>query len=208
MTQPTPPKRAANPILRALGRARLPILTLFLTYALAVGVGIVTVQTGNPLALSQRDALVANAQTHDPASLALQHGDRLGGALIDFSRNLVLGGVPSTVGGLAIVIPYGVALYRGWVGGIVSVDSTHASRLAHPAEATYYLVTLLLQLIPYSLAGGAGVNLGLAYLRPRPDYAGPRWLGLPVGALRDVAWIYVLVVPLFLIASLWEFLLV
>lgn len=195
-------------MLRALRRAWLPILTLILTHALAVGMGIALAQTGNPVALHQRDALVSSAHASDPASIALQQGHRLEAGLIDFSRNLLLAGVPSTVGGLAIVIPYGLALYRGWVGGIVSVDSTHASRLTHPAEATYYLVTLILQIIPYSLAGGAGVNLGLAYLRPRPEYAGARWLGLPVEALRDVGWIYVLVVPLFLIASLWEFLLV
>jgi hypothetical protein len=38
--------------------------------------------------------------------------------------------------------------------------------------------------------------------------AGPRtdtWLGLPTDRLRDVALSYVLVAPLFLIASLWEF---
>jgi hypothetical protein len=44
------------------------------------------------------------------------------------------------------------------------------------------------------------------YLRPRPDYAGNRWLGFPVEALLDVGRIYVLVIPLFFIASLYEFL--
>lgn len=91
------------------------------------------------------------------------------------------------------------------MGGIVSVDGAHVSRLANPAEATYYLVALLLQLIPYTLAGGAGINLGLATLRPRSCYAGKRWLGMPIEALRDVGRLYVLIVPLFLIASLWEF---
>jgi hypothetical protein len=177
-------------------------------YVLGVVVGVVMVQTGNTFALAQRDTLVASANASDPASIALDHGDRPQAALIDFGENLVLGGVPSTVGGLAIVIPYPVALYRGWVGGIVSVDSAHISRLATPAEAAYYLGTLVLQLIPYTLAGGAGINLGLAYLRPRPCYAGKRWLGFPIEALRDVGWIYVLVVPLFFIASLYEFLLV
>ncbi len=64
----------------------------------------------------------------------------------------------------------------------------------------------MLQLVPYSLAGGVGVNLGLANLRPRPVYQGARWLGLPREALLDVLRVYLLVVPLFLIASLWEFL--
>ena len=65
---------------------------------------------------------------------------------------------------------------------------------------------LILQLIPYSLAGGAGVNLGIAYLRPPPIYQGDKWYGLPKEALRDVLRLYLLVVPLFFVASLWEFL--
>jgi uncharacterized membrane protein SpoIIM required for sporulation len=193
-------------ILRALVRARLPIATMALTYAVAVGVGFAMVQAGNVFALHQRDALVAGANASDPASLALQQGNPLLAAVLDFLRNLLLGAVPSTIGGLAIVIPYPVAIYRGWVGGIVSVDSAHHSRLATPSDAIYFLVTLILQLIPYILAAGAGINLGLAYLRPRPCYAGSRWHGMPIEALRDVARIYVLIVPLFLIASLWEFL--
>lgn len=207
MDKVNPAALGAPSILRALERAKGPITTLGLTYALAVVVGMVLVHTGNAFALQQRDALVASANASDPASLALTLGNRLGAALLDFGRNLLLGGVPSTVGGFAIVFPYGLALYRGWVGGIVSVDAGHASRLTTPAGATYYLVTLVLQLLPYTLAGGAGINLGLATVRPRPCYAGRRWLGMPTEALRDVARLYVLVVPLFLIASLWEFLL-
>jgi uncharacterized membrane protein SpoIIM required for sporulation len=87
----------------------------------------------------------------------------------------------------------------------VSVDARHQSRLHDPAERLYYLVTLALQLVPYTLAGGAGVQAGLAYLR-RARRPGPRWLGLPRHAVIDVAWIYVLIVPLFFVASLWEFL--
>jgi uncharacterized membrane protein SpoIIM required for sporulation len=63
--------------------------------------------------------------------------------------------------------------------------------------------------VPYSLAGGAGVRLGLALLKPdgRFGYAGQqRWLGLPAEGIRDVVRIYTLVIPLFLLASLVEFL--
>jgi len=69
----------------------------------------------------------------------------------------------------------------------------------------YYLITLTLQLIPYVLSGGAGVNIGLAFYRPRSFYQGEKWLGIPKEALWDVFRIYLLVVPLFLLASLWEF---
>ncbi len=104
------------------------------------------------------------------------------------------------------VAPHPIAAYRGWVGGIVAVDGAHASRLAHPAEAAYCLLTLFLQLVPYSLAGGAGVHLGVAFLRSRPFEQEDGWRGFSNVALRHLLTIYLLVVPLFLVASLWEFL--
>ena len=184
------------------------MLSIGLVYLASVIAGAVMVHTGNQFALDFTDNLVAQAHSEDPSSLALQRGDRLGAALSDFSRNLLLGAVPNTVSGLAVVIPYPLAAFRGWVGGIVSVntDDAHTSRLADPGEAVYYLVTLILQLIPYTLAGGAGVNLGIAYFRPLPFYQGDKWLSLPSEAVRDVLRIYVLIVPLFFVASLWEFL--
>ena len=128
-------------------------------------------------------------------------------ALRDFSGNLVLGAAPKTLMGFGVVFPYPWVAYQGWVGGIVSVRGDHSSRLNDPHSAVYYLSTLLLQLIPYSLAVGAGVNVGLSLFRPAVYYQGQKWLGLfPREALRDLAWIYALVIPLFLSASLWEFL--
>jgi hypothetical protein len=47
------------------------------------------------------------------------------------------------------------------------VDDRHQSRLASPEPAVYYLVTLVLQLVPYTLAGGAGVALGVSSRRVR-----------------------------------------
>ena len=111
--------------------------------------------------------------------------------------------------GLAVVMPFPLAAYRGWVGGIVSVDGQHESRLRTWREGIYYLGVLLLQLIPYSLAGGTGIHLGQAFLFPKGRYGYPgseRWIGLPAEGVRDVARIYALVVPLFLAASLVEFL--
>jgi hypothetical protein len=175
------------------------------TYAGAVTIGAIMVHTGNAFALRTGDRLVERAHAQGPASLALAKGHRLEAAAWDFGRNLVLGAIPSTISGLAIGIPYLTAMYRGWVGGIVSVDNKHASRLRDPRERIYYVATLVLQLTPYSLAGGAGVRLGLAYLRRRQN-PGRTWFGLPLEAVRDVLWIYVLVVPLFAVASLWEFL--
>ncbi len=187
-------------------RARIPILTVALLYVVAVITGILMVNLGSQFALGTRDQIVGQAYSGtDPTINAFQNGNRLQASLSDFSRNLLFGAVPDTVGGLGVIFPYFVTAYRGWVGGIVSVDHNHYSRLSQPTEAVYYLVTLMLQLIPYSLAGGAGVQLGLSYYRNHSNPRTPKLLGIPKLALLDVARIYLLIVPLFLVASLWEF---
>ncbi len=192
--------------LAAIRRGRVGILTIAATYLLSLVAGIVMVSTGNTFALDRRDEIVGAAQASE-ILVADRGGDQTRAALLDFASNLVLGGVTSTVAGIAVVGSYPIVAYRGWVGGIVSVDARHQSRLDDPGRATYYLVTLLLQLIPYSIAGGMGVYLGVgawrAVRRPRTD----TWLGLPKDRLRDVAVAYLVIAPLFLIASTWEFVL-
>jgi hypothetical protein len=75
------------------------------------------------------------------------------------------------------------------------------------STAVYYLLTLLLQVTPYSLAIGAGVNVGVALFRPPQHYQTEKWLGLfPKEVLWDLGRIDLIVIPLFLVASLWEFL--
>jgi hypothetical protein len=114
--------------------------------------------------------------------------------------------IPNTVAGLGIITSYPLVAYRGWIGGIVSVNDEHQSRLGQPSTAIYYIITLLLQLLPYSLAGGAGVQLGLVFYHQYSDRSVKKWLGIPKAALLDVVRIYLLIIPLFLVASLWEFL--
>ncbi len=193
-------------LVRALQRARYPILSVAGTYILSILVGMIMVHTGNAFALTYRDRLVGAAQ-QDSIGQAVQRGDNLRAAFSDFAGNLTIGALPKTLMGFGIVFPYPWVAYQGWVGGIVSVRGDHTSRLNDPRSATYYLLTLVLQLIPYSLAVGAGVNVGVSLFRPLVDYQGQKWLGLfPKEALWDLGRIYILVVPLFLVASLWEFL--
>lgn len=186
---------------RALARARLPILAVALTYLIAVLAGALMVHTGNEFALSFRDELVARAQTVP----VLTQAEPLTKALTDFRDNL-FGASVDTVSGLGIVFPFPLVAYRGWVGGIVSVDGSHASRLLESKSAAYYLSVVLLQLSGYTLAAGAGVNVGLSLWRLPPHYAGPKWLGMSAEVLRDLLRIYSLVIPILLAASLWEFL--
>jgi uncharacterized membrane protein SpoIIM required for sporulation len=193
----------AASVTRALQRARIAILTVALTYLVSASVGIVMVHTGNESAISYRDHFVSRTQS-SPTIIALKQNNRLRAAILDFGGNLY-GAIADTLGGLGVVFPYPYIAYRGWIGGIVSIDSSHVSRFTEPREAMYSLITLTRQLIPYVLSGGAGVNIGLALYRPRSFYRGEKWLGIPKEALRDVFRIYLLVVPLFLLASLWEF---
>ena len=138
------------------------------------------------------------------AGQALAAGHPLRAAFFDAAGNLV-GGTSSGLLGLFPPAGYGMAVFRGWIGGIVSVDGNHRSRFASARSAAYYVGVLLLQIIPYSLVGGAGVNLGITLYRPAPHYSGSRWWYFPVEALRDAARIFILAVPLFFLASLVEF---
>jgi len=190
-------------VMHALHRARIPILTVALAYIIAVGIGMIMVHTGNEWAVVLRDRIVFRAQSSS-SIVALKQNDRIRAAILDFGGNLY-GAIIDTILGLGIIVPYPVIAYRGWVGGIVSIDSSHVSRFADLKEGAYYLITLTLQLIPYALSGGAGVNMGLANFRLQPFYQGEKWLWIPKEAVRDAFRIYLFVIPLFLLASLWEF---
>lgn len=191
----------------ALCNARKQILGVAITYVAFVSIGIFMAHTKNQFALNFRDKIVARAHSNDHAAIAYRQGKYFKAAVIDFGQNLLLGAVSQTATGLTVVSPYGFAAFRGWVGGIVSVDKKHESRLANTKKTAYYFITLILQLIPYSLAGGIGVKLGLSYFKKYPEYSdSKRYMGYPHGALKDVALVYILIVPMFFIASLWEFL--
>lgn len=193
-------------VFRAVRRGRLSMVSVALMYVVSISLGILLTHTGNGYALSARDQLVNQAMQQDPAAIANNQGNSLQAALLDFAGNLSLGALPKTLAGLGIVTAYPLVAYQGWVGGIVSVRDDHSSRLDNLPSGAYYLLTLLLQTIPYSLAVGAGVNAGISMFRPQPDYQGKKFLGLvPREALLDIGRIYLLAAPLFLIASLWEF---
>jgi len=195
-------------ITRALARARFGIASIAAAYVASVLAGIIMVSAGNSFAIRRRDSLVAHANATSSISRALQSNRLTTAAALDFGGNLA-GGTASLLAGYWAPAAYPIVLYRGWVGGIVSIERTtggkHRSRLADPPEARYYLITLLLQLVPYSLAGGAGVMMGLARARPVGIYAGPKLLTIPVEALRDAARIYAIAVPLFALASAFEY---
>jgi hypothetical protein len=189
----------------AIYRARLGLLMMACAYALGLIIGMASVHLGHQWSLSYRDRIVSNAQASSPILRYLDQGHPVAAAALDFGGNL-LGATLTAAAGWYAPAPFPLAAYRGWIGGIVSVDARHQSRFRTAEKGLYYGLVLVLQLTGYIILSGAGVNLGLARTRPRPEYQGARRLGVPVEAFQDAAWMYVLVIPIFAIASTLEFL--
>ncbi len=194
-------------ILEAILRCKLFALSIFLTYVLSGSVGIFMAHAGTRLALAQRDKIVRRAVTSDKASIAYRSGDRATALVHDFAGNVFYAAIPQTVAGLGVVLPYFSAAYQGWVGGIVSVDSTHRSRLRSLKATSYYFLVLLLQFIPFSLSIGGGVRCGVDLYRHNPDMSWRFWrYRLPRQSLVDLGCVFAVAVPLFFVASAFEFL--
>lgn len=164
------------------------------------------VHNGNIFALSYRDKIVNHAIKSDKASIYAQKGYDFSAAIIDFGENLFLGAIPQTLMGFSVVIPYLTVTRQGWVGGIVSVDDNHKSRFNNFKSAFYYLLVLILQLIPYSLAIGAGIKCGIDFYNNNKIHG---WsilkFKIQKSSLIDLGYVYLLVIPLFFLASCFEF---
>lgn len=196
---------------QAICRASLGIMIAAAANLTGLLAGIAMVHAGNSFALRQRDEIVSSAQASS-VKVSYDAGRRASSAWLDTTGNL-LATVGGTVCGYTVVTAAAVVLYRGWVGGIVSVDGQHRSRFSRPTEAAYYSITVLLQSVPYIFAVGAGIGIGLAvfgrYLGVKPVYSGPNiWpasLLVPRQAVFDLLWIYAVAVPVMALASLFEF---
>jgi len=162
------------------------------------------VHKDNSFSLSYRDQIVENAVSQDKASINYNSGNRFNAALIDFGGNLS-GSVIQTITGLSVVIPFLMVSYQGWVGGIVSIDGNHQSRLNKIKSALYYFIVLVLQYIPYSLTIGSGIRLGIETYRINKSNSLFQYRIDKTG-IRDVLNMYILAIPLFFIASCFEFL--
>jgi hypothetical protein len=161
---------------------------------------------GNDFALSYRDKIVGHAVKNDKASVNYQKGNNFSAVIFDFSGNLFLGAIPQTLMGFGIVIPYFTVSKQGWIGGIVSVDSEHKSRFKNFKSTFYYFFVLLLQFIPYSLAIGAGIRCGIDFYIYNKMNGWLIWkYKIQKPSLTDLGFIYILVTPLFFLASCFEF---
>lgn len=191
-------------VLSSARRCKKWALVIFTLYTLSCLAGMYMVHSGSSFALSYRDKVVGAAIAKDQASINYKKGNRFKAALLDFSGNLFIGAIPQTIMGLSVVVPCVTTVYQGWIGGIVSVDGHHRSRLKTSKSALYYFIVLLLQYIPYSLAIGSGLRLGVETYKVNRGGKLSRYK-IDQPSLKDVLYIYVLVVPLFFIASCFEF---
>jgi hypothetical protein len=164
------------------------------------------VQESNDFALSRRDKIIGAIIHQDKAAINYQNGNHFTAALYDFSENLFYAAIPQTLLGLSIVTPYFTVLYQGWVGGIVSVDNSHHSRFNKIKSVLYYFIVFFLQIIPYSLSIGAGVKTGVDVYKQNSKIG---WNILKYRIRKenflDVRNIYLISIPLFFIASIFEF---
>ena len=194
-------------IIGALRRSRRFALSIFLTYVLSSSIGIFMAHAGNTFALEQRDKTVQKALTSDKSSIAYQSGNPATGLVLDFAGNVFYAAIPQTVAGLGVILPYFSVAYQGWVGGIVSIDGSHQSRLRRAKPASYYFIVLFLQFIPFSLSIGAGVRCGVELYRHNADVNWRFWkYRLPRQCLVDLGWVFGVTIPLFFVASAFEFL--
>ncbi|MGZ8379046.1 MAG: hypothetical protein ACXWZS_11330 [Gemmatirosa sp.] len=181
-------------------------LSIFLTYVVSATVGAVMVHSGSRLALSRRDAIVARA-AGDQASVDHRAGRRTRAALADAAANFGLAALPQTVAGLTVVLPYLTVAQQGWIGGIVSVDGRHVSRLRSLRGGAYYLGVLLLQFLAFSLCIGGGIGCGVALYAQNRQVGWRFWrYRLARSTLGDLLRVVCASIPLFLLASSFEFL--
>lgn len=163
------------------------------------------VHSGNSFALAYGDKIIGNVNTNDNASMNYNKGNRVKAGLIDFSGNLFIGSIPQSLSGLGVIFPFFTTAYQGWIGGIVSVDNSHQSRLKKTKSALYYSIVILLQFIPYSLTIGAGLALGIKTYKLNKNRKLFEYR-LDKSGLKDLFNIYLLAIPMFFFASCFEFL--
>ncbi len=189
----------------SLRRCKIHIISVFIIYCLSCLTGIIMVQTDNDFALSQRDKIVGTATHEDKASVNYHEGNHLTATLYDFTGNLFYSATQTFLG-LGIAIPYFTVSYQGWVGGIVSVNGLHKSRLKKLKSAFYYFIVLLLQFIAYSLSIGAGIKTGIEIYKQNKLISWKVWeYRVSKGSLLDIRNIYMLSIPVFFTASFFEF---
>jgi len=165
------------------------------------------VHYGNSFALSQRDKIVHSVVTNDKASINYQSGNNFTAAFYDCGENIIYAAVPQTVMGLGVILPYFSVVYQGWIGGIVSVNDSRQSRFDNIKSAAYYLLVAFLQFIAFSISIGAGIKCGIDLYKHNSKISWKIWnYRIPKASLQDIGYVYLATIPMFFVASCFEFL--
>ena len=190
-----------------LRQSRTAIFIVFILYISSCSIGIVLVHNKVSFAVNYRDQIVNKALASDQSSISYNSGNTVTAALIDFASNAFLSAIPQSIGGLTIVIPFISVPYQGYIGGIVSIDGEHLSRLTSIQHILYYFIVLLLQYIPYSIVIGSGISVGIQQYKKNKNVG---WdiknYKIDKTNVINLLLIYLSCLPLFFIASLFEFL--
>ncbi len=120
--------------------------------------------------------------------------------LYTFTFNLSIGAFLSTtvIGGVLFFMPYLIAVWRGFIVGLLfyGVDAT-------PGVAVAFYGTFILEFGAYTISSVAGTDIGLSLLFPTRKGVESRKDAFRL-AVADARRLYILVVALLLLASIWE----
>lgn len=119
--------------------------------------------------------------------------------LYTFAFNLVFGAFfTTTVSGVAFFVPYMVAVWRGFVIGLLTFGLIDT-----PSMAIAFYGTFILEFFAYSLSSAVGTDIGLTLIWPERKKLASRKEALRV-AFRDGADIYFFIIIILFIAAIWE----
>src|SRR5213594_2163711 len=124
----------------AFRRARFGIVSVAIASLVATLLGVTMVHAGNTVALRYRDRVIAQRDSTSRIIELYRENRRVAAAAVDAGANLAVATVTMLAGYWAPAA-YAIAVYRGWLLGIVSVDDSHDSVFSNPIDAMYYLVT-------------------------------------------------------------------
>ena len=174
-----------------------PVAVMVLAYLLPMAASVAAVRAGEPNALKAREEIAGKLGSALPlatASRQIRGGQYVRATFTVFLWNFVVGAVAMSalVGGLFFAFPPAVATTRGALLGLFYDPAA--------LEGTRGLVTVvtgLLELPCYMMAGALGIRLGLAWLRPpRRERLREVW--------EQAKWSLPAVGLLLLLAAVWE----
>lgn len=116
-----------------------------------------------------------------------------------FLFNLIFGAfLSTTMTGVIFFLPYLIAVWRGFIIGILVYGSGTT-----PLMAVVFYGTFLLEFGAYSISSAVGTDLGLSLMSPARKGVESRRAAIRI-ALRNGASLYILVAVLLVLGAVWE----